>query len=79
MQRADFFCDGCNVTIEVEYSLKEGPPKQVPCPGCEKPMKRLFGSTAVHIPEWFGDHNHNAISKRMENAPRPTGRDKTLY
>lgn len=79
MQRADFFCDECNVTIEVEYALKDGPPKEVICEGCGKPMRRLFGSTAVHIPEWFGDQSHNAISKHMENAPRPTGRDKALY
>lgn len=79
MQRVDFFCDECNVTIEIEYTLKEGPPKHVPCPGCGKAMRRLFGSTAVHIPEWFGDHNHNTISNHMKNAPLPSGRDKALY
>lgn len=77
--RADYICDTCETVVEIEYALKDGPPDEVLCPEDGEKMRRLYNSTAVHIPEWFGDHNHNAISKHMENAPRPTGRDKALY
>lgn len=77
--RADFICDECNTIVEVTYAIADGPPGEVLCPNDGAKMRRVYGSTAIHIPEWFGDHTHNTISKHMEHAPRPSGRDKTLY
>lgn len=76
--RADYICDVCGTVIEIEYALKDGPPKEVLCPKDGEKMRRVY-TAAIHIPEWFGDHNHNTVTKHMENAPRPSGRTKALY
>lgn len=77
MQRADFICDICGHTREVEFEAGKAP-KEAMCEKCEGTMRRVFAA-AVTIPEWFADDTHNAIAKHMENAPRPSGRDKALY
>jgi predicted nucleic acid-binding Zn ribbon protein len=78
VQRADFICNECEYVTEIKYSLSDGPPEDVICEECEGKMRRVF-TAALAIPEWFADDTHNAISKHMENAPRPSGRDKALY
>ena len=76
-----FHCDDCNKDLEINAPMKDGPPKTVTCPDCEKPMHRVWKSASVVIPEHMkaSDDFHTTISNRMKHAPRPTGRAKTFW
>ena len=77
--RVDFKCGLCEKVEEVNYALKDGPPKEVVCPQCGSTMNRVFGKTAVDIPEYFGDQDFNALTTHMRNAPLPSGRKHAVY
>ena len=74
---ADYRCE-CARFIEVTFSIKDGPPKDVKCDVCGKSMQRIW-KTAIHIPEDFGDDLTTTISQRMQHAARPTGKTKVNF
>jgi len=74
---ADYTCS-CGEILEVAFSIKDGPPKDVTCPKCSRLMQREWKS-AIHIPLDFADDLTTSISQRMFHAKRPTGKDKVYY
>jgi hypothetical protein len=74
---ADYTCE-CGEVVEVTYSIKDGPPKSVFCPKCERIMQREWKS-AIHIPMDFADDLTTSLTHRMAHAKRPTGKDKVYY
>lgn len=74
---SDYSCPNCGETIEVKFSIKDGPPKQVLCNKCNHSMERIWAAN-IQVPEWFGDDTTSTISERMKHS-RPTGRGKLIY
>ena len=74
----DYKCEKCEDILNVEYSIKEGPPKEVVCPKCGAHMNRVW-QVAVHIPEGFSDDLTTTIAQRMAHGARPTGKSKIIY
>ena len=74
----DYECLEDKCIQEVTYSIKDGPPKSVLCPVCKKEMNRVWQASII-IPEWFGDDSYDTLKDKMAHAPRPTGRERTLF
>lgn len=74
---SDYFCPNCNNSVEVKFSIKDGPPEQVFCDKCHHEMERVWAANIL-VPEWFGDDTTTTISEKMKHS-RPTGRGKLIY
>jgi ribosomal protein S27E len=75
---ANYTCPNCENTIEVTFSIKDGPAKEIFCMKCGQIMNRVW-EAAIHIPEGFGDDLTTTIANKMAHGKRPTGKDKVFY
>lgn len=75
-----FRCDNCNQDVEITAPMKDGPPKDLVCTLCGKPLRRVWAASVV-IPDHMkaGDDMHTAICNRMKHGTRPSGRSKVLW
>ncbi len=76
--RVDFKCAECEEVKNISFPVEEGPPKEVLCEKGHQ-MKRVMKKQAVHVPDYFGEHDFNAMVSHMKNAPRPSGKAKLVY
>lgn len=78
----EYKCDECDLTEAVWGNMSDPIPAAPVCPNCGKPMKRIWGSAAVHIPPHMkaGDDSVSVteIGNRL-NRSRPSGKRKTFY
>lgn len=77
----EFKCDDCSAVEEIERSVKEGPPSQLPC-SCGGIKHRVWmDSTTIIIPEYMraeGTQDFSTWKTRMAKS-RPSGREKVFY
>ena len=78
-------CEKCKKTIEIEKSIKEEIPKNVPCDKCKNTCFRVWKSSII-IPDYMkaqGDANKDYggnidyVKRRMKK--RPSGKDKIYW
>ena len=77
----EFMCE-CKARIDIEASIKEGPPKDVICISCGKKMWQDLKGVGINIPDYMrageGDA-HRDMVYRMKHASRPSGKKKVYY
>lgn len=57
----------CDKYIEVDYPIKEGPPKHVACPECGENMKRVYNAPPVkYNTQGFHATDYDAHGDKLE-------------
>ncbi len=78
----EYYCDTCEVSIEISRSMKDIIPKTVPC-SCGLEARRIFGAV-LKIPEYMkatdpasGTYaEFDNLKSKFSHASRPSGKDK---
>jgi hypothetical protein len=74
-----FTCDKCRNTVDIEASMKEGPPSGLVCSGCGEPMRRVWTSF-IQVPEHMrAESDFGDLRYKMAHAKRPSGKGRLYY
>ena len=77
----EFSCPQCKENVDILSGMEEDR-SNVRCPICGGPLIRVFGNTAIVIPEYFRSTDTNMspaeIGNRL-NKSRPSGKRRSVY